>query len=504
MVFPPYIPQFQPPSATKDPVLQIPRRRVHQRRDHERKLVRHVPTIIANCLPQRPYIPRLDHAHAPRHHAQPKRRARRQPQRQPRRVVPAVEVVVLEVALAEEDVLAEQDDEVARAPVPEQGQEVREVGVELLAAAEGESKDGAKAQDGPDEAGHACERAGGLLAGDGGAVDGDDVCVDSREDEEGEDELGKAVRVQHGLNEEAEGLIFVGGLPGRFVVEGGRNDAAGDHADGGGERDAEGRHEEDLDAGDVGRVVDVVVGGHGAPGGGAAVDDGQEGEDGTGERGAGEGGRRAVVGVSSGLTEDDHENDEEDEPSVALVDEDRIQADEADEEGYHSEDDDAEGERDVPVRNGVQREPTGNARHGSPTDLLHRVQDRDQFVRIPAEAVPADADLSQTRRRAKCRTVSRHRATEYRPEYRDEDGLLETQPELPTQEPRREAGSVHGAAGPEQGHGHLLDPGDGLLVLGALAHDRLTLDAQLGVHAGLEAAHAGEEAMVLTDGDVVV
>ena len=152
----------------------------------------------------------------------------------------------------------------------------------------------------------------------------------------------------------------------------------------------------------------------------------------------------------------------------------------------------------------VQRESTGDTAHRRPTYLLDCIQDRDQLVRVPAETIPADADLSQARRRAEGRTISRHRTTEYRPEDRDEDRLLETQPELPAQETRCEARSIHGPAGPEQGHGHLLVPGHGTFVLGALADDRLALDAQLVVHTGLEAAHAGEEAMVLSDGDFVV
>ena len=207
-----------PFSATKDPILQIPRRRIHDRGHHKRHLIRHIPAICTNRLPHRPHIPRLDHPHTPRHHAQPERRARRQPKWQPRGVIPAVEVVVLEVALAEEDVLAEQDDEVARAPVAEEREEVREIGVEFLAAAEREPQDRAEAQNRPDESGHAGERACGLLAGDGGAVDGDDVGIDAGEDEEGEDELGEAVRVQHGLDQEAEGLVLVGGLPGGLII----------------------------------------------------------------------------------------------------------------------------------------------------------------------------------------------------------------------------------------------------------------------------------------------
>ena len=238
---------------------------------------------MSDRLGQRAHVPRLIHAHAPRHDPQTKRRRGRESHRQSGRIVPPVEAVVGEVVLAEDDVLAEQDDEVARAPVAEQGEEVGQIGVELLAAAEAEGDDGGEAQKSPDEARDAREGAGELLARDGGAVDGDDVGVDAGEDEEGQDELGEAARVQEVLDQEAEPLFLVGGVPLGFVVEGRGDDAPCDHADGGGDRDAKGCHEEDLGAGDVGGVVHVVIGRHGAPGGTGAVDDGQEGENGAGE-----------------------------------------------------------------------------------------------------------------------------------------------------------------------------------------------------------------------------
>ena len=115
--------------------------------------------------------------------------------------------------------LAEQDDEVLRAPVAQQAEEVLQVDAQLLAAADGEAENRREAENDPDEAGHAGEGARELLARDGGAVDGDDVDVDAGEHEQGEDQLGEAARVEHGLDEEAQAVVFVGRFPVGAVVE---------------------------------------------------------------------------------------------------------------------------------------------------------------------------------------------------------------------------------------------------------------------------------------------
>ena len=64
------------------------------------------------------------------------------------------------------------------------------------------------------------------------------------------------------MEEEAEAaaaVVGVGVVPGGFVVEGRGYDTAGDHAEGGGDGDAEGCEEEDFGAAGGCWVEDVVV-----------------------------------------------------------------------------------------------------------------------------------------------------------------------------------------------------------------------------------------------------
>lgn len=216
--------------------------------------------------------------------------------------------------------LAEQDDEVLRTPVPQQAEEVLQVHAQLLATADGEAKNRSETEDNPDEARHAGEGSRELLARDGRAVDGDDVHVDAGEHEQGEDQLGEAAGVEHGLDEEAQAVVFVGRFPVCAVVEARGYDCAGDHADGGGDRDAEHGHEEDLPPVHVYGVVDVVVARHGLPGCRATVYDGDQIEHRAAEFHAVDCRCGRVVCVFARLREEDDEDDEEEEPCVALVD----------------------------------------------------------------------------------------------------------------------------------------------------------------------------------------
>ena len=179
---------------------KIPYRPIRRRGNDKGHLVRDIATIRADGLGGGPNEPRLIHAHHPRDDAERERHCCTNPVGESGGVVPGLEVVVVEAAFAEEDVFLEEDDGVAGAPVAEQGEEVLEVGVEFLAAADRQGEDAGEAEDGPKEAGDAGEGAGELLEGDGGAVDGDDVGVDAREDEEGEEEFGEAARVEHVLD----------------------------------------------------------------------------------------------------------------------------------------------------------------------------------------------------------------------------------------------------------------------------------------------------------------
>ena len=80
--------------------------------------------------------------------------------------------------------LARDDDEVRRAPVAQQREEVLEVVEQVVAAGEGDGEDDGEAGESPEYAGDACERTSELLAGEGGGVGIDYVAVDAAEHEE--------------------------------------------------------------------------------------------------------------------------------------------------------------------------------------------------------------------------------------------------------------------------------------------------------------------------------
>lgn len=248
----------------------------------------------------------------------------------------------------------------------------------------------------------------------------------------------------------------------------------------------------------------VIVRRHGAPGCGRAVDDGDERENCPGQGCAVERGGCGVVGVRPRLAKDDHEDDEKDQPGVALVDQDGLQADEGDGQRHDGQDHNADGQRYMPVRDGVESQAARDARHGGPADLLHRVQRRDDLVRPPPETVARHADLAQSRRSAKRRAVARHGPAQDGCEDVDRDGLSETKSKLPPEEACREARRVESAGRPQQEHGQFFVPGDGFLVFGSFAVDSFTLNAQFLVQSGFEASECGEDAMILVDPRVVI
>ena len=135
--------------------------------------------------------------------------------------------------------LAEQDDEVAGAPVAEQAEEVLQVRVELLAAAQRQAQDRREADERPDEAWDPRKRPAELLARDRRAVDADDVGVDSRQDQERQQQLCEPPRVQHVLDQEPQSLVLVCVFPVRPVVQCRRHHAPGQHADRRRDRDPE-------------------------------------------------------------------------------------------------------------------------------------------------------------------------------------------------------------------------------------------------------------------------
>lgn len=246
-------------------LLQESRGDINKSRNNECELVGNVTTIGADQLTKRTNVPGLDHTHDPGDNAHRERYTRSDTKRQSAWIVPRIQVVIVKVHLAEDDVLAEQDDEVLRGPISKQTEEILQVNGQLLAAANSKTQNRSETEYHPDEAGYARKGARKLLARDGSAVDGNNVDVDTREDQERKDQFGEPTRVQHGLNEETEAVVLVHIFPIGSVVETRGDDCACDHADGRWDGNTKCRHEEDLPAADVDRVVDVVVTGHCLP-----------------------------------------------------------------------------------------------------------------------------------------------------------------------------------------------------------------------------------------------
>ena len=156
------------------------------------------------------------------------------------------------------------------------------------------------------------------------------------------------------------------------------------------------------------------------------------------------------------------------------------------------------------VGNGRQGEPTGDTGNSCPAHLLNTVQQGDQLVRIPPEGVSADTNLPQTCCRTKSRAVACDSTTEDRRKDGNQDGLLQTQPELPTQKSRGEARRVHGAARPQQRHSQLFMPRDMLLVLWAFAVDGFRFNTEAPIHAQFQLTEPRHGPAILGDRCVVV
>lgn len=231
----------------------------------------------------------------------------------------------------------------------------------------------AETQNRPDEARNAHARPSELLARDGRAVQTDDVCVNSGKDEDDEQKVGKASRVKHFHDEKAEATLL-GVRPLRFDGEGRSDASTCDHAETGGDGNAEGGHEKDLPSIDVDGVVDIVIGRHGAPTGRRAVVDCQQGKDCATQclsalRHAFLGRREKLVGIFARFAVDDEKDDEEDDPGVFFVDQNRTQANKANREADAGNDDDADSDGDRAVGDALQGEPPGDAAHCCPAEL---------------------------------------------------------------------------------------------------------------------------------------
>jgi hypothetical protein len=112
------------------------------------------------------------------------------------------------------------------------------------------------------------------------------------------------------------------------------------------------------------------------------------------------------------LAEDDQEDNQVNEPGVALEGQDGFDTEERDDQTADRNDDDSDSGADFAVCHGIQSDATSDATRRAPAHLLDRVQHRDQLGRPPAKAIPADRDLAQTGRGAQTRAEARYRSSQ--------------------------------------------------------------------------------------------
>lgn len=128
--------------------------------------------------------------------------------------------------------------------------------------------------------------------------------------------------------------------------------------------------------------------------------------------------------------------------------EDGFESDERDAQGANGNYDDPEHRADSAIRHSSERQTSGNATNSGPSDLFNRVQSSNDLGRPPAERVPANTDLSQSRSWSHCSAEAADSTSNQGGKYHTQNALLEIQAELESKEARSKAGDVHGATGP--------------------------------------------------------
>ena len=487
---------------------EVPERDERHGREDDGELVADVATERADLARNDADIVGLDHAEDEAGHAAEEGEAAGEADGHERPGVPRLEVVVGDLAVAEQVMFDEDDGEVARVDVApwmqrqswvrrgrrgpdlQQRQEVLEVGQELVAADDAQQQDDDEQQQSPDDAGDGLQLTGNLLHGESAGVDGDAVHANARQHEDDEDELGKAVGVQERLDQVANAHLVLG-VPRRVHAQSGADDAAEEHADAGGDGDAERGEPEDLVLGGVDRVLHVVVADDGAPRRAGAVDDGDERQAGAGQVRAGQRARAAGVGLGARLAVHDEEDDKDDHPGELLVAQHAAQADEAEDDAAHGGDDDADNQTDAPVGHGVQGQAAGDAADGAPADLLDGVDDGNDLGGPPAQAVAGNGHLAEAHGRAHGRAPAGDGGAQEGAEEDAQHALHQVQAELPAQEAGGEAGQVHGARRPQREH----DPLRGRIVARLRQHAvrAVAFDAKLAIQHSLPTAHGRED-----------
>lgn len=337
-------------SSLEEVQLKVTERDVGEEGESKGELIGNITTTLANLDGKRASEPSLDHTKTPTNNTDEESSETSETDGKSRGSVPAIEIVVGEISLAEPVVFNKDDDEVRSTPITKKREEVLQVFEQVIATSNGNGSDGTKDDKNPESTRNLGQRTSELLNRQSARVEVESVHADGTENEQDKNELGETAREEHLLDEVTETIIGVGIEPILVDLHGGSNTAAKDHTNTGGDADTKSAEDENLDLGGVDGVVDVVIGGDGGPGARTTVDNGEQGEDVSGKVGTMKLSIHDVDSMRSGHTVHDHENDEEDQPGVLLVVENGFETAEVDDTATESNDDATKSGRDFAIR----------------------------------------------------------------------------------------------------------------------------------------------------------
>ena len=267
--------------------------------------------------------------------------------------------------------------------VSQKTEEVLQITGNVLSSNQAEENDGNEAKHGPDESGNNSHGASNLLKRETSTVHSNAVHANTGEHKHEEDKLGKAVRVNHGLDEETNALVVLPS-PHIVVVEAGTNNSSKHHTNAGRDGDTHGGENEDLQLGGVSRILDVVIRCYSRPRRRAAVDDTEQSQSTSRQIRALQSSRDGQITKAGHLAVHDHEDDEEGDPCKLLIGEDGLQSHKRANKTNHRDENHTQFTADLVVRESLKRQSTSNATNRRPTNLLDSIEDSDQLRRPPA------------------------------------------------------------------------------------------------------------------------
>lgn len=137
-----------------------------------------------------------------------------------------------------------------------------------------------------------------------------DLHIDAGKHQKNQDELRKALRIQHIVDQVSQALVLIRILPVGAIVERRRDDTASHHSNAGRKSDSKSRHEKDSGSADIDSIVHVVIRGNGRPACRRSIHDGEKTQDAAAQVCSFQRRAGGVVSILSCLAKDDQENDE--------------------------------------------------------------------------------------------------------------------------------------------------------------------------------------------------